>query len=61
MGETGPRKARRPVPAAVPQAGLTRRADQTAKAPPRVIAESVLDVFAVKNQAEREAIVDLKV
>ena len=35
--------------------------EQAAKAPPRIINEAVLDVFAAKNQAEREAIVDRKV
>jgi hypothetical protein len=49
-----------PVPVAVTQARVQLLADQIAKAPPRVINESVLDVFAAKNQAEREAIVDLK-
>jgi hypothetical protein len=49
-----------PVPVAVTQARVQLLADQTAKAPPRTINDDVLDVFAAKNQAEREAIVDLK-
>ena len=49
-----------PVPVAVTQARVQLLADQTAKAPTRTINEGVLDVFAAKNQAEREAIVDLK-
>jgi hypothetical protein len=50
-----------PVPAAVTQARIQLLAEQAAKAPPSVIAEAVLDVFAAKNQAEREALVDRKV
>ena len=50
-----------PVPVAVTQARVQLLAEQAAKAPPRVIAEAVLDVFAAKNQAEREALVDFKV
>ena len=49
-----------PVPAAVTQARIQLLADQTEKAPPRVIRDDVLDVFAAKNQAEREALVDRK-
>jgi hypothetical protein len=49
-----------PVPAAVTQARVQLVADQTAKAPPRTIHEDVLAVFAAKNQAVREAILDLK-
>ncbi|MFZ2157398.1 MAG: hypothetical protein WAV72_14935 [Bradyrhizobium sp.] len=49
-----------PVPVAVTQARVQLLAEQTAKAPPRIINEAVLDVFAAKNQAEREAIVDRK-
>jgi predicted transcriptional regulator len=49
-----------PVPLAVTQARVQLLADQIAKAPPRIINEAVLDVFAAKNQAEREAIVDRK-
>jgi hypothetical protein len=50
-----------PVPAAVTQARVELLAAQTAKAPPQVISEAVLEVFAAKNEAEREAIVDRKV
>lgn len=50
-----------PVPVAVTQARVQLLAEQAAKAPPRVINDAVLDVFAAKNQAEREAIVDIKV
>ena len=50
-----------PVPVAVTQARFFQLlAEQTAKAPPRIINEAVLDVFAAKNQAEREAVVDRK-
>jgi hypothetical protein len=50
-----------PVPVAVTQARIQLLAEQAAKAPPRIIAEAVLDVFAAKNQAEREAKLDIKV
>lgn len=50
-----------PVPAAVKQARIQLLAEQAAKAPPRIINDAVMDVFAAKNQAEREAIVDIKV
>lgn len=50
-----------PVPVAVTQARVQLLAEQAAKAPPSVITEAVLDVFAAKNQAERQALVDLKV
>jgi hypothetical protein len=49
-----------PVPVEVTQARIQLLAAQAAKAPPRIINDAVLDVFAAKNQAEREAIVDLK-
>ena len=49
-----------PVPAAVTQARVQLVAHQTEKAPPHIIAEDVLDVFAAKNQAEREALDALK-
>jgi hypothetical protein len=49
-----------PVPVAVTQARIELLAEQAAKAPPRIINDAVLDVFAAKNQAEREAIVDRK-
>ena len=46
------------VPTAVTQARIQLVADQTERAPPHVIRDDVLDVFAAKNQAEREALVD---
>jgi hypothetical protein len=49
-----------PVPAAVTQARVQLVADQTEKAPSHVIAEDVMNVFAAKNQAVREALEDLK-
>jgi predicted transcriptional regulator len=49
-----------PVPVEVTRARIQLLAEQTAKAPPRIINDAVLDVFAAKNQAEREAIVDRK-
>lgn len=48
-----------PVPVAVTQARVQLVADQTEKAPSHVINKDVLDVFAAKNQAERDALVDL--
>ena len=49
-----------PIPAAVTQARVQLVADQTEKAPAHVIAEDVMNVFAAKNQAVREALQDLK-
>jgi len=49
-----------PVPAAVTQARVQLVADQTEKAPSHVIAEDVINVFAAKNQAVRDALEDLK-
>ena len=49
-----------PVPVAVTQARIQLLAEQAAKAPPQIINDAVLKVFAAKNQAERQAIVDLK-
>jgi hypothetical protein len=49
-----------PVPAAVTQARVQLVADQTEKAPSHVIAEDVMNVFAAKNQAVREALQDLQ-
>ncbi len=48
-----------PIPAAVTQARVQLVADQTEKAPSHVINKDVLDVFAAKNQADHEALVDL--
>lgn len=53
-----------PVPAEVTQARVQLVVDQTAKAQRRIISEDVLDVFAAKNQADRDAvetILDIKV
>jgi hypothetical protein len=54
-----------PVPVAVTQARVQLVADQTEKAPSHIINKDVLDVFAAKNQADRDALdnqtaVDLK-
>lgn len=52
-----------PVPAAVTQARIQLVAHQTEKAPPHIIQEDVLNVFAEKNEAERQALkaaVDVK-
>jgi len=49
-----------PVPAAVTQARVQLVVDQTAKAPSQVIHNDVLNVFAEKNQAERQALAELK-
>ena len=49
-----------PVPAAVTQARVQLVADQTEKAPSHVIAEDVINVYAAKNQAVRDALEDLK-
>ena len=49
-----------PIPAAVTQARVQLVADQTEKAPAHVIAEDVMNVYAAKNEAVREALEDLK-
>ena len=49
-----------PIPAAVTQARVQLVADQTEKAPAHVIAEDVMNVFAAKNEAVREAVENLK-
>jgi hypothetical protein len=49
-----------PVPVAVTQARVQLLVDQTAKAPPQTINDDVIDVFAEKNRAEREALLDRK-
>ena len=49
-----------PVPVAVTHARVQLLDDQSAKAPRHIISDDVLDVFAAKNQAEREAAVDRK-
>ncbi|MFB9265521.1 hypothetical protein ACFFWD_20590 [Bradyrhizobium erythrophlei] len=53
-----------PVPVEVTHARVQLLVDQTAKALPHVINEDVLDVFAAKNKADRDAvetILDIKV
>ena len=53
-----------PVPAAVTQARVQLVIDQLAKEQPRIVDADVLDVFAAKNQADREeveTILDIKV
>jgi hypothetical protein len=49
-----------PTPHAVTQARVQLVADQTEKAPAHVIQEDVLNVFAAKNAAEREALAAMK-
>jgi hypothetical protein len=48
-----------PIPAAVTQARIQLVADQTEKAPSHVIAEDVMNVFAAKNEAVRDALQEL--
>ncbi|ERF85280.1 hypothetical protein JQ559_10185 [Bradyrhizobium viridifuturi] len=53
-----------PVPAEVTHARVQLVVDQTAKEQPRIISADVLDVFAAKNKADRdavEAMLDIKV
>jgi hypothetical protein len=49
-----------PVPVTLTQARIQLVADQTEKAPSHIINKDVLDVVEAKNEAEREALVDLK-
>ncbi len=49
-----------PVPVEVTKARIQLLVEQAAKAPPRVISDAVMDVFAARNNAEREAMVDRK-
>jgi hypothetical protein len=49
-----------PIPTAVTQARVQLVADQTEKAPPRVIQEDVLNVAAAKNEAERQALAEFR-
>ncbi len=49
-----------PVPHAVTQARVQLVADQAEKAPSHVIREDVLNVFAAKNEAERQALADFR-
>ncbi|WP_298363396.1 hypothetical protein [uncultured Bradyrhizobium sp.] len=53
-----------PVPVEVTQARVQLVVDQTAKEQPRIISADVLDVFAAKNKADRDAVetlLDIKV
>ena len=49
-----------PIPHAVTQARVQLVADQTEKAPPHIIQEDVLNVFAAKNEAERQALEEFR-
>jgi hypothetical protein len=49
-----------PVPHAVTQARVQLVADQTEKAPSHVIRDDVLNVAAAKNEAERQALAELR-
>ena len=49
-----------PIPHAVTQARVQLVADQTDKAPSHIIQQDVLNVFAAKNEAERQALAELK-
>lgn len=49
-----------PIPHAVTQARVQLVADQTEKAPPHVIQQDVLNVFAAKNEAQRQALAELQ-
>jgi hypothetical protein len=50
-----------PVPAAVTQARVQLVIDQTDKAPPATINTDVDDVVQVQAEAQREALLDVKV
>ena len=53
-----------PVPATVTQARVQLVVDQLAKEQPRIVNADVMDIFAAKNQADREqveTILDIKV
>ena len=49
-----------PIPHAVTQARVQLVTDQADKAPSHVIAADVLNVYAAKNEAERQALEELK-
>jgi len=49
-----------PIPHAVTQARVQLVADQTEKAPLQVIQQDVLDVFAAKNEASRQALEEFR-
>jgi len=48
-----------PIPTAVTQARVQLVADQTEKAPAHIIQEDVLNVYAAKNDADRQALAEL--
>jgi hypothetical protein len=50
-----------PVPTAVTEARVQLATDQEAKAKPAVIINDVAEVVGVEVQAEREALLDVKV
>jgi len=47
-----------PIPHAVTQARVQLVADQTERAPAHVIQQDVLNVFAAKNEAARDALAE---
>jgi len=49
-----------PIPHQVTQARVQLVADQTEKAPAHVIHQDVLNVFAAKNEAERQALEEFR-
>jgi hypothetical protein len=49
-----------PTPHAVTQARVQLVADQTEKAASHIIQQDVLNVFAAKNEAERQALAEFK-
>jgi len=49
-----------PTPHAVTQARVQLVADQTEKAPTHIIQQDVLDVFAAKNEASRQALEEFR-
>jgi len=49
-----------PIPHAVTQARVQLVADQTEKAPSHVIQQDVLDVFAAKKEASRQALEEFR-
>jgi hypothetical protein len=49
-----------PIPHAVTQARVQLVADQTEKAPLQVIQQDVLNVFAAKNEASRQALEEFR-
>ena len=49
-----------PIPHTVTQARVQLVADQTEKAPSHIIQADVLNVFAAKNEAERQALAEFR-